>query len=646
MKRIQLLWFLLIAISFGVAGSQLVVATDSSSIRRADTLPASTPWNLDELSKSPEFEWGEGKEVRSLFYKGQPYRGKPTRVFAYYATPGSLAGDPSLDKDLPAIVLVHGGGGTAFAKWAKMWAERGYAAIAMDLGVRGPAKQTLADGGPRPMDKVKFAAGEPTKDQWTYHAVADVIRAHSLIRSFKEVDSTRTAITGISWGGYLTCSVAGLDNRFKAAVPVYGCGFLHRNSAWRGTLDSMTPKDRARWIRLWDPSMYVGSATMPMLFVNGGTDFAYPPDSHAQTYALVTSPKKLHFVPHMRHGHIFHTPKAIEVFIDHHLKGGKPLPTIGSVSVGKEKVTVPVNTKTKLVKAELHYTTDKLPGKAKTRKWLRKPAIITQNLITADLPPSEATVWFLTLVDERDTLVSSTLVFSSAEKGQEAGDLAAETTLGSGKHLFILSGQSNMVGLDPTLSFTPAVASAFGKDNIIVVKDAHSGQSIRSWCKSNHEFPPPTVGRVPKVRGLLYESLMKKVQSAIEGETIQTITFVWMQGESDLRNTAYDAYLKELLKQLQEDLKFKDINFVIGRISDCGLDQKKRLDEKKYIRRTQVQFAKSYPRGAWVDTDDLNDRKQGDKVVNLLHYTAEGYKALGQRFAEQAVKLIQKVPQP
>ena len=153
-----------------------------------------------------------------------------------------------------------------------------------------------------------------------------------------------------------------------------------------------------------------------------------------------------------------------------------------------------------------------------------------------------------------------------------------------------------MVGLDPKASFTPVVAKAFGQDRVLIVKDAHSGQSIRSWCKSNHEFPPPTTGRVPKVRGLLYDSLMKKVQAAIEGETIQTITFVWMQGESDLNNTAYDAYLKELLEQLQEDLEFADINFVIGRISDNGLDVQKRLEGRKYIRRTQVQFAKSHRR--------------------------------------------------
>jgi hypothetical protein len=209
-----------------------------------------------------------------------------------------------------------------------------------------------------------------------------------------------------------------------------------------------------------------------------------------------------------------------------------------------------------------------------------------------------------------------------------------------GKHLFILSGQSNMVGLKPEQSFTPAVTAAFGAERILVVKDAHGGQSIRSWCKTNLEDPPPTVGRVPKVRGNLYHPLMKKVTATVEGEEIQTITFVWMQGESDLRNTAYRAYLDALLKQLQDDLDFEGINFVVGRISDNGLDQTKRLEGRKGIRRTQVEFAELYERGSWVDTDDLNDRMQDGTLIHDLHYTPEGYKVLGERFAKHAITLI------
>jgi len=217
-----------------------------------------------------------------------------------------------------------------------------------------------------------------------------------------------------------------------------------------------------------------------------------------------------------------------------------------------------------------------------------------------------------------------------------------EPAAGGGKHLFVLSGQSNMVGLDPDVSFTPAVTKTFGKENIIIVKNAHSGQSIRSWAKSNHEFPPPTRGRVPKVRGDLYDPLITNVNAAIKGETLKTVTFIWMQGESDLNNTAYDAYLKELLEQLQEDLAFKELNLVIGRISDNGLDVKKRLEGRLNIRRIQRDFAESHPRGAWVDTDDLNDRKEGDKVIHDLHYNAKGYRTLGTRFAEKAIELIKE----
>ena len=36
------------------------------------------------------------------------------------------------------MVLVHGGGGQAFAEWATLWAKRGYVAISMDLRGRGP----------------------------------------------------------------------------------------------------------------------------------------------------------------------------------------------------------------------------------------------------------------------------------------------------------------------------------------------------------------------------------------------------------------------------------------------------------------------------------------------------------------------------
>jgi len=51
------------------------------------------------------------------------------------------------------------------------------------------------------------------------------------LRSFPDVLPDRTAVTGICWGGYTTCLVASLDDRLKAAVPIYGCGFLYEGES-------------------------------------------------------------------------------------------------------------------------------------------------------------------------------------------------------------------------------------------------------------------------------------------------------------------------------------------------------------------------------------------------------------------------------
>jgi hypothetical protein len=52
------------------------------------------------------------------------------------------------------------------------------------------------------------------------------------------------------------------------------------------------------------------------------------------------------------------------------------------------------------------------------------------------------------------------------------------------------------------------------------------------------------------------------------------------------------------------------------------------------VREAQVKVAEDDPRVAWIDTDDLNGKKDG------LHYDKAGYAELGKRFAEAALKLI------
>ena len=391
-----------------------VFQQDSNIIHPAKSLPSTTPWDLIALSQRPGYEWSDQKSpVWSLYYEGESYKNHPTRVFAYYASPATLEATSAGEKAFPAVVLVHGGGGTAFKEWAELWARRGYAAIAMDLAGCGPDHKRLADGGPGQNDEEKFGAiVQPSKDQWTYHAVANVILAHSLIRSFKEVDAGRTAVTGISWGGYLTCIVAGLDNRFKAAVPVYGCGFLHDNSVWLDQFAKMTPQQKDKWVQLWDPSMYVGSAAMPVFFVNGTNDFAYPLDSYSKTYGLVKGKRNFRITVNMPHSHQHGwAPKEIGLFVDHYLKGGIPLATVMKPQLTDGKVRAKIKSKTAPTSANLHYTTGTMP--INKLDWESVPARIEGQFIISPTPPDEATIWFLTVTDSREAVVSSEVVFAT-----------------------------------------------------------------------------------------------------------------------------------------------------------------------------------------------------------------------------------------
>ena len=210
-----------------------------------------------------------------------------------------------------------------------------------------------------------------------------------------------------------------------------------------------------------------------------------------------------------------------------------------------------------------------------------------------------------------------------------------------GKHLFILSGQSNMAGLKPEISFTPAVEAAFGKENVIVVKHALGGQPIRRWYKDwkNED------GTRPEDNGDLYDKLMSKVKPAIKGQTLETITFVWMQGEKDglsaYTASIYKESLEGLLRQIRADMKREDLYVVIGRIND---HLRPRNKVWYGIREAQVEVAEADPRATWVNLDDLNDIERNGEPYNDLHFPPEGYKAMGERFAEAAIDIISKRP--
>ena len=390
------------------------------------------PWRMDELKQAPAMRWiSRDGPVHSLMYAGETYQGHPTEVFAFFASPATL-GEAKPGAKFPGVILVHGGGGTAFVEWAWLWAKRGYAVIAMDLGGSQPpparydAKtgapvayqasnpktySRLPNGGPPQEHPQKFGSiGGPVTDQWVFHAVASVIRAHSLLRGFPEVDAAHTALTGISWGGFTTCLVASLDDRFQAAVPVYGCGFIHEGeSVQKSEIDKLGER-RQQWIDACDPSSWLGRCRVPILFVNGTNDVHYPLDSYQKSYDRVPGKKQIRIQDHMPHGHgVGWAPVEIGIFIDSYCRGGAPLAVPGNPLIAGGQVSVTYTARVALKEAALHFTTD--TGLRSKRAWQSVPATIGSDSVTAPKPPADANTWFLSLTDERGAMVTTPVHF-------------------------------------------------------------------------------------------------------------------------------------------------------------------------------------------------------------------------------------------
>ncbi|MDD7985279.1 sialate O-acetylesterase [Lentisphaera marina] len=236
------------------------------------------------------------------------------------------------------------------------------------------------------------------------------------------------------------------------------------------------------------------------------------------------------------------------------------------------------------------------------------------------------------------------------------------------KHLIILSGQSNMNGkVRESDIIKPMVEKEFGQGSVIAVRHAAAGSSIAYWLEKTID----AYGNEITSPGTVYPKLMSSVKAAIKDKEITSVTFIWMQGESDVllnpkpdwkkdKSMPAEIYQKNffrLLDRIKADLKLKDINVVIGRLSDYHMHEKMQQNKVKSdawiaIRDLQVKIAETLPHGAWVNTDDLNDglqtrrvKNKGTEIIevsNDLHYTDKGYKEFSKRLAKASQKLIRQ----
>ena len=389
----------------------LAVLASAGCVSRHGTNSA-VPWDMQSLEQAPVVHPApdfEAEGVKSLFYEGLPWKGRPTRVFAWYGAPA----DATPENKAPAVVLAHGGGGTAFDEWVRVWNARGYAAIAMDL--EGTLPQGQYPSRPRhewsgPMRSNEFADLElPEEDQWYYHAVANMVLAHSLLRSFPEVDADRIGLTGISWGGILTCTTVGVDHRFRFAIPVYGCAYVGEMPVFQKRWQQLSPDAVDQWMNTWDPAVWLPRARMPMLWLNGANDPHFPLNTYARSYALVTGSKVLSIKPGMYHGHIpGWEPEEIYAYADSVVRDGAPLAEVLAQGVRANRVWATYESVVPIKRAELVYAKD--VSDWKECQWLKQQATIDVTNSEVEAPyPADCKAWFFNVIDARGLIVSSAL---------------------------------------------------------------------------------------------------------------------------------------------------------------------------------------------------------------------------------------------
>ena len=423
-RDINLLLIIVVGMCFGYSGS---VAAESgvpvtqvrnpSLSRLGEFKKIKRLWDDAHLKDTPEIYPANGivaKGVKSIFFRGLPYKGRETRVFAWYCIPVNKD-----SKKVPAMVLIHGAGGTAIVQWVRLWNKRGYAAISLDTHGAFPVlnrrdqvikKMPHDYSGPRPSRWGGFEYGdEDIRDQWMFHAVADAILAHSLIRSFPGVDENRIGITGISWGGVLACIAASVDPRFKCAVPVYGCGFLGEKTSWAEELRQLEIKGQ-KWLRMWDPSGYLEDIKIPVLWIASTNDPYFYLPSLQKSYRLIAPYSTLCIRVDMGHniGEGL-KPGEIYAFTDSILKNKKPLPEILEQGRTKDQAWITFRSSFPIVKAEFNYTI--ASGLWKKRKWKIGDAEVdnTENRATTRIPKG-TTVYYFNIIDKRNLIVSSPCV--------------------------------------------------------------------------------------------------------------------------------------------------------------------------------------------------------------------------------------------
>ena len=350
--------------------------------------------------------------VEKVYYFSRPFTGAPTKIFGYYTYPTRRSGK------LPAILLSHGGGGTASLERAVSWSKRGYAVLAIDLPGKGENRERSRSTGPD-MDVPNLLLTRPDPSyNYLVHAVAAARYGINYLSQRNEVDPERIGMIGLSWGGVITLLTNGQDKRLKAAVNVFGAGYIPEACTWQDYFNGMSTEEMKTWDACLDPKNFLASQNAPILFITGTNDHCYYLPTFQKSYEEVRAEKNIYLIPNLKHKFMAAAQFPALTWLDQKLKNPGIFPKItllGPFQKGADKIIVSARAEvhSEVKNIRLYYSAGG-PQRWTTKEWLEiapyyEDGVYYFALAAAAIKPE--VLYFVSVKDDHGG-VSSSLVHS------------------------------------------------------------------------------------------------------------------------------------------------------------------------------------------------------------------------------------------
>ena len=178
---------------------------------------------------------------------------------------------PVRDDPAPLLLWIHGGPLSSWNAWSWRWnpwllTAKGYAVLLPDPALSTGYGATMIQRG---------------WGQWGGAPFTDLMAITDTVLARPDIDETRTAAMGGSYGGYMANWVAGHTDRFNCIVThasLWNLDQFHGTTDLPGDwlLEFGLPAERPEFYRQWSPHSYLDKIVTPMLVVHGDKDYRVP----------------------------------------------------------------------------------------------------------------------------------------------------------------------------------------------------------------------------------------------------------------------------------------------------------------------------------------------------------------------------------